>query len=91
MSDAQRSVGQPHDRLTRITDRLLTAVAADPEYQEGDKCIVFMHDDGRAGIGLHGYDEDNDIDAMADLLIHIKAIFEANGKTLMVMPVGRDG
>ncbi|HEY1437346.1 MAG TPA: hypothetical protein VGG82_07575 [Casimicrobiaceae bacterium] len=85
MSDARRTEGEPHDRLTRIADRLLAVVEADLEYRDGDKCIVFMDDGKRGGIGIHGYD--SDVDAMADLLVHLKAIFEANGKTLMVMPV----
>ena len=84
----RRTEGLPHDRLTRIADRLLTVVEADPEYQDGDKCIVFMDGDNHGGLGMHGYDSDTE--AMVNLFVHLKAIFAANGRTLMVMPIGSD-
>lgn len=88
MSDAKRTEGEPHDRLTRLCDVMTRALEADPEYRDGDKVIVFLDDGDRGGIQLFGYE--SDVDAMADLLTHLKAIFEANGKTLMIMPIGSD-
>jgi hypothetical protein len=88
MSQATRS-HQPHDRLTRITERVISTIEADPEYREGDHAIVFMDDGNRGGIGMHGYESDTE--AMADLLLHLKAIFEANGKTLTLVPFERGG
>lgn len=88
MSGAERTEGMPHDRLTRVADRMLATVEADREHRDGDKCIVFMDDGRRGGIGMHGYDDD--AEAMTDLLIHVKAIFEANGKTLLIAPLGGD-
>ena len=43
----------------------------------------------RGGLQLHG-DED-DTEAIVDLFIHLKAIFESNGKTLQVHAIGGDG
>jgi hypothetical protein len=90
MANAQRTE-DPHDRLTRIGDRMTDALKADPEHQAGDKAIVMLMNDGdghgHGGITLAGYDDDTS--AMADLLIHLKAIFEANGKKFMIMPAGR--
>jgi hypothetical protein len=54
-----------------------------------EKCIVFLQDGERAGLVLHGYEEDTE--AMADLLIHLRAIFRANGKDLHIVPVGEVG
>jgi hypothetical protein len=86
MSDAKRTEGEPHDRLTRLCDAMTKALEADAEYRDGDKAIVFLDDGDRGGIQLFGYESDTD--AMADLLIHLKAIFEANGKTLMITTIG---
>jgi hypothetical protein len=87
VSNAKRTEGQAHDRLTRLCDRITDALEADPEYRDGDKAVIMLDDGQRGGIVLHGYD--SDADAMVDLLTHLKAIFEANGKTLMLMPLGR--
>jgi hypothetical protein len=86
MSNAKRSEGQPIDRLTRLADAMTRALEADPEYHDDDKAIIFLDDDKHGGIVLFGYDED--FDAMANLFVHLKAVFEANGKTLMIVPVG---
>lgn len=84
MSNVRRSEGEPHNRLTRIADRVGDLVAADPEFVDGDRCIVFVDDDENGGLGLFGYE--NDVDAIAAMLTHLKALFEANGKTLAIVP-----
>jgi hypothetical protein len=88
VSDAKRTEGVPHDRLTRLADVMAAALEAAPEYREGDKAIMFLDDGKRGGLVLHGYDDDTE--AMDDLIVHLQAIFEVNGKTLMVVPV-REG
>jgi hypothetical protein len=66
------------------------ALDAHPERRGDEKCIVFLQDDDRGGIQLHGYDDETD--AMVDLLLlHLKIIFEANGRTLLIAPLGGDG
>jgi hypothetical protein len=82
-------VGKPHDRLTRICEAMTKTLESHPEHLREDKAIVFLDDGKRGGSVLHGYDED--MDAMVDLFMHLKAVFEANGKTLMVTSIGGDG
>lgn len=88
VSGAQRTE-EPRDRLTRLCDVMTTALEAAPEYRDGDKAVIMLNDGSAGGIVLYGYD--NDHAALADLLMHLKAIFEANGTPLMIMPLGRDG
>lgn len=82
MADERRTEGVPHDRLTRMCDAAIQAFEGHPEYRDGDKCIVFLNDGKRGGLVLHGYDDD--ADAVADLLLHLRAIFRANGKDLQI-------
>jgi hypothetical protein len=66
--------------------------ALDAHPERGDeKCIVFLTSerDGQAGLVLHGYDEDTE--AIADLVLHLRAIFEANGQQLLVVPLSGEG
>lgn len=83
----RRTENSPHDRLTRICARMTDAMDADPEHRDGDRAIIMLDDGWRGGIVLHGYD--SDLDGLADLLAHVRAIFEANGKTL-ALGVGDD-
>lgn len=85
MADERRE-DHPHDRLTRICDAMITTLDEHPENGEDVKCIVFLDNGARGGMVLHGYDSDTD--AMVDVLMHLKAIFKANGKELMVVPIG---
>lgn len=80
--DVQRTE-EPHDRLTRICDEMTVTFDSHPEHRDEDKCIVFLDDGERGGLVLHGYE--NDIEAMVDLLMHLRAMFRANGKSLDVM------
>jgi hypothetical protein len=78
----------PQDRLTRVCDAMLGAFQQHAETAEGDRAIVFLKGkDNHAGIGMSGYDGD-DAGAMADLIIHLRAIFRANGKDLHIIPIG---
>jgi hypothetical protein len=63
------------------------ALDAHPE-RGPEKCIVFLQDSERGGMVLHGYDDDTE--AITDLFLHLRAIFEANGKQLMFAPL-REG
>lgn len=71
---------KPHDRLTRICDSMTTQFDLHPEHRKGDKCIVFLDADNRGGLVMHGYDDD--IEAIVNLLMHLQAMFRANGKNL---------
>jgi hypothetical protein len=82
---------EPVDRLTRMCDAAILAFENHPEYLKGDKCIVFLDTDveKRSGLVLHGYDDD--MDALVNLFMHMRAIFRANGKDLMFAPLGGEG
>ena len=86
MSDKVRASGEPFDRLTRLcavmSDALEEALEAEetPKGAGPVRTIVFLEDDKKAGIQIFGYDDS--ISAMAALFSHMKAIFEAEGKSL---------
>ena len=82
----------PMDRLTRLTVEM-TVPLERPE-NEDVKAIIFLQDGERGGIQIHGYDDQNE--AMADLFMHMKAIFQSVGKDLDFIgipnsPEGVDG
>ena len=79
--DVTRTEGEPHDRLTRLCAAMTTALDAHPERGE-EKCIVFLQDSERGGLQLHGYEDDTD--ALVDLFLHLRAIFRAQGKELVL-------
>jgi hypothetical protein len=85
----ERRTTEPHDRLTRMCDAAINAFEAHAEHREGDKCIVFLDDGKRGGLVLHGYKSDSE--AIADLLMHLRAIFKANGKDLQIHALGGEG
>jgi hypothetical protein len=84
--------GEPHDRLTRLCDAMTATLEAHPEHGSDVRCVVFLHDAKRGGLQIHGYEtetpEEASIEAVADLFLHLKAIFEAQGKTLVFAPLG---
>jgi hypothetical protein len=68
-----------------MCDVAIQAFEDHPEHRSGDKCIVFLDDGKRGGLVLHGYEDDTD--AMVDLLMHLRAIFHANGKEMLLAPL----
>lgn len=80
----------PTERLARLCDAAITAFETHPEHTPKDKAIIFVDsdEDKRAGLVLHGYEDD--LEAVANLLVHLKAIMEANGKTLIIAPLGNN-
>lgn len=83
---------EPHNRLSRMGGAATEAIAAHPECQDGDKAIVFINDPEFAGMTLVGYDDM--AEAIADLFVHLRALFAANGQELSLVgldrPIGRD-
>lgn len=51
---------EPNSRLTRLADVALKAIEADPDYREGDRVFVALHDGasrpGHGGVGSLGYE-----------------------------------
>ncbi len=83
-----RSEGKPHDRLTQIGNSALDHIRNDPEYQD-ERVIVMLQNDEKGGIAIGGYESDSE--AMTDMFMHLKAIFEANGKTLSIVAIPERG
>jgi hypothetical protein len=83
MGNVTRTEGEPHDHLTRLCAAMTDALDAQPD-SAGVKAVVMLDDGERGGIQLHGYDDDTD--AMVDLFVHLRAIFNANGKDLTFAP-----
>jgi hypothetical protein len=82
--DVTRTEGDPHDRLTRLCAAMTDALDAHPERGD-ERCAIFLQDDERGGLVLHGYDDDSE--ALTDLFLHLRAIFRANGGDLAFLPM----
>lgn len=87
MSREQRTT-EPHDRLTRICAAMTDALESHPEARGTEKCAIFLDDDGRGGLILHGWDDDTD--ALVHLFMHFRAIMRANGKDLEFIGIPDD-
>lgn len=74
---------EPFDKLTHLAAKL-TDPLDDPEYAD-IKAIVFLTDDVKGGIQIHGYEEQ--MDAIVDLFVHLKAMFNSIGKDLQLIPI----
>lgn len=82
----KRTEGEPHDELTRLGAKLLDAFEAMPE-SEGRRIFLIIEDDERCATMLGGWDSDEA--AIAAVFAHLAAVFKANGKTLVIAPLGR--
>jgi hypothetical protein len=85
----KRTVNQGHDRLTRIADRALQFIEADPDMAEGDRVIVMLNN-GRdtGGMGLLGYVGRGAEDlAASDLGGHVRALLKT-GQPQLATPKG---
>ncbi len=83
-NDTQKSE-EPFDRLTGLCAEMTAAI--DRPENSDVKVIVFLTDEEKSGIQTHGYESPTD--AVADLFVHMKALFNADGKDLVFIPVGR--
>jgi hypothetical protein len=86
MGERPLRTDEPNDRLTELCAVMTDALDRAIEPWETPKCVVFLTDGQRGGLQLHGYDDDSE--AIVDLFVHLKALFEASGKTLMLAPLG---
>ena len=76
----------PQDRLTRICNDMIATFNEHGEKQRPDRAIIFLVDEKKGGIGIAGYDDESD--ALVDLMVHMRAIFQARGQELHFVPVG---
>jgi hypothetical protein len=85
--DSTTRTHEPHDRLTRVADTMLATFGSHAEKRPDDRAIVFLNDNAtKGGIALSGYSDDTE--AIADLLIHLRALFRARGQELHIVPAG---
>jgi hypothetical protein len=83
---------KPFDRLTSFCKEMTNALDAaidkereqDPGTEHSDvRGIVFLSDDARSGIQMFGYEEMSE--GLAELFVHLKAMFTSMGKDFGVM------
>lgn len=76
-------------RLGRIA-AAMTALADEHEEATPDDKVIVMMQDGKMGmVHTSGYGEDDD--AIAAMFTHLSALFESQGRTLLVMPMAGAG
>ena len=68
---------EPTDRLTTLAGEMMEGLPDDV------KAIVMLTDDEKHGVGMTGWDDD--LEAVAHLFMHLKAMFAANGTTMSLM------
>ena len=95
MSFSDVTVGpEPHDRLTRLCELMTDALDEALEDGEQIRGIVFLNNPEKGGIQMFGYPDTGS--GLADLLVHMKAMFASMGKGFgvmndqgeMLMPIG---
>jgi hypothetical protein len=83
-------VPEPGDRLGEIAERLGKAFDADPAKEDGDRLIVLLAPPVKGERGMiycHEYPDEATM--LDDLGIYVKALFEAHGQQVTVLPVGQ--
>lgn len=83
LSDEPVVSGEPFDRLPHLSAEM-TEPLDRPENADV-KAIIFLGDEEKGGIQLHGYEDQ--IEAMVDLFVHMKAIFASMGTELVLIGV----
>jgi hypothetical protein len=79
--DDIRESSEPFDRLTELCKTMTDSIETEENAEV--KGIIFLNEGERAGIQLFGYD--TTVEGMADLLVHLKALFASQGKQFGVM------
>jgi hypothetical protein len=77
----------PETPLTLLCAKLLDVL--EQKDVPSVKAIVMLDDGVNGGIGIYGYADD--VEAIGDMFVHLAAIFEANGKGLMIVPLATMG
>ena len=76
-----REEKEPFDRLTHLCDTMQASING-PE-NDDVRGIIFLADAKKGGIVMMGYDEVSQ--GIGDLLLHLKALFNSQGKSFGVM------
>ena len=80
-----RSEENPVDYLGVAADDALKTIEG---HGTDIRAVIFLEDDRMCMTALGGWDSDTD--AVAAVLAHLTKVFEANGKTLVILPMGRE-
>ena len=86
MSDIRnpRRTDDPHSRTTRMAAWLCDQLGGHHEALDGDKVIVMIHGaDEDGGVAFNGYEADSA--AQDDMILFVRAVFEARGATFHVV------
>lgn len=74
---------EPTDRLTRLAVQITAGLETE---ENSDVRAIIMLDDGKmGGIMMHGYEDGTE--AAADLFVHMRAMFRAQGKELELVAI----
>jgi hypothetical protein len=76
---------KPFDRLTRIGNRMILLMESDEESEPTDKAVIFLDSEEYSGIMVAGYEAMDE--AIADIFVHLRAMFQASGKDLKLIVV----
>lgn len=76
-----RKEGVPFDRLTNLCQEMSTVL--DREENRDIRAIIMLHDGERGGIEHYRIKDDNEL--VSVVLIHLKAIFAAYGKSISIL------
>jgi hypothetical protein len=78
-----RVEGKPVDLLGDLAQQMLGPLES--PWGPKARAVVFLEREGMCMTALEGWD--SDLDAMVAVFAHMSAVFEANGKKLMLFPV----
>jgi hypothetical protein len=80
MSDRVRKSAEPDEPLAFLAESMTELVP------EGTEAIVMLHDTETDRGVLHLWGFESEGEAVSAILTHLKAVFEANGQSLVVVP-----
>ena len=86
MPEVDVSYGEPRDRLGRLANDLLEHFRAMPD-ADGVQVIVMLCEGEHRQTALDGFEESSE--ALVELLVHLRAIFAANGTEMALAAVPR--
>jgi len=83
VKDVRRHAGPPESLLEHVADAMLNV----GEEVDGLQMIVLLDTPETGQIAYRGYADD--LEAVAAMLMHLRAMLNANGKDIGLLPLGR--
>lgn len=75
----------PDSPLGFLADAMLKTLHEQDD--EGVKAIVMLHRGDEGMTALSGYDDDENVDAVADLFQYLQRLMEANGRKMEIVAI----